>query len=97
MSAQDTPATPAIPAIPSIDDNGDNGGEFTMPSFPAMPGVDETETSPTISTSSNANAVCCNAKMGSNCPSGLNAALGGTLIGDGGVLTLVVVHLVLII
>ena len=89
VSAQDD----GIPTIPSIDDNNDNDmsseGDFTMPSFPAMPGVDETETSPTVgSTSSNANAVCCNIKMDgtSKCPSGLNP-LGGTLIGAGGILT----------
>jgi len=64
-----------IPTIPSID-------------FPALPGVDETETSPTVSSTSNNDAVCCNIKMGatSKCPSGLNP-LGGTLIGAGGILT----------
>ena len=63
VSAQDD----GIPTIPSIDDNNDNDmsseGDFTMPSFPAMPGVDETETSPTVGSTSNANAVCCNIKM----------------------------------
>ena len=86
VSAQDT----TIPDIPSTDDNNDmtsGTGDFTMPSFPAMPGVDETETSPTVSSNSNTNAVCCNIKMDgtSSCPSGLNP-VGGTLIGAGGIL-----------
>ena len=87
VSAED-PTIPSIPDIPSIDDNSSNGEDFTMPSMPAMPGVDETETSPTISSTSNNDAVCCNIKMDgtSKCPSGLNP-LGGTLIGAGGILT----------
>jgi len=87
VSAQDT-TIPDIPDIPSVDDNNSNsGGEFTMPTFPGMPGVDETETSPAASSTSNANAVCCNVKMGvGTCPSGLKET-GGTLIGAGGTLT----------
>jgi len=87
VSAQDT-TIPDIPDIPSFDDNSNSGGEFTMPTFPGMPGVDETETSATVSSSSsNANAVCCNVKMGfGTCPSGLKET-GGTLIGAGGTLT----------
>ena len=86
VSAQDT-TIPTIPSMNANENDMSSEGDFTMPSFPAMPGMDESSPTGSSSTSSNANAVCCNVKMGGNCPSGLNAALGGTLIGAGGVLT----------
>ena len=82
VSAQDD-GIPTIPTIPSIDDNSGSGGDFTMPT---MPGIDESSPADSSSTSSNANAVCCNVKMNGSCPSALNA-LGGTLMGEGGILT----------
>ena len=87
VSAQDTPTIPAIPSIDDNDNDMSSEGDFTMPTFPAMPGVDETETSSTISSNINTNAVCCNLKMDgtSSCPSGLKET-GGTLIGAGGTL-----------